>query len=363
MRILLVTREYPPYIKGGMCQIVEQMVKQHRRFGVDMTIIANHPGFGTRKEKIDGVQIYRVPSFGSTFLTQLPSFGFFASRLARKLQHRFDVVYANYSPLFGRIERPLVAGFHATRYGEAMACKEMGKPVHALLNRLYIPFDKTIIKKADVIVALTEKMANEIRTVSSYKKKIEIISSGVDVTIFKPFKPRDFVSAEKKILYVGRLDYRKGIDILFYAFKDLIKKENARLVVAGVGKENHKLRQLAIKLSIPVDFLGLVPHEKLPELYNSSDLLVLPSLYEGLPLVALEAMACGTPTIVSDASPDIGIPRFKKGCAKDLYKMLLETVPSEKKLNMLSQDSLRISREYSWQRIVHQTCVFLHRFG
>ena len=58
MRLLLITREYPPYPKGGMCQIVEQMVKQHRRFGVEMTVIANHPGFGTRQEKIDGVQFY-----------------------------------------------------------------------------------------------------------------------------------------------------------------------------------------------------------------------------------------------------------------------------------------------------------------
>ena len=363
MKLLLITREYPPYVKGGMCRVAEYLANGSHQHEIDVTIVANHPGFGIYKERINNTTIHRVSSFGSTFLTQLPTFGYYASRLVEKIQNDFDLVYSNYTPLFCKIKRPFIVGFHATRYGEAQACEEMRKPIHALLNRLYIPFDRILIKKADGVIALTENMAGEIRTIGDYEKKIEIISGGVDTGIFRPLKHRNFSSPEKRVLYVGRLDSRKGIDILIHAIKMLAGNVQATLIVAGDGKEREKLRQLADSLSIPVDFIGAVPHESLPEIYNSADLLVLPSLYEGHPLVALEAMACGTPTIVSDASPDIGIPRFKRGSVAVLHQKLLKTLSSEEALNSLSKTSLAISKNYGWEHIVDQTISFIRKFG
>jgi len=362
MRLLLVTREYPPHVKGGMSEVVVQLMKRFRQYGSHLTIVANNPRLKNTVNSKNGITVYRVPWLGSTFLTQLPSFGYFTSKLVKKLQDDHDVIYSNFSPLFGTVNRPFIVGFHATRYGEAQACKEMGKPIHALLNRAYIPFDKTLINKADGIIALTDKMAVEIKTIGHYKKNIKVISSGVDTSIFRPFKHRKFVSSEKRILYVGRLDSRKGIDILLHALKLLIGHVKARLIITGQGKEKEKLRQLADSLSVPVDFLGVVPHDSLPKVFNHADLFVLPSLYEGHPLVALESMACGTPTIVSDASPDIGIPRFKKGSVEELHQILLKTLSSEETLNRLSKASLSISKNYNWDHIVDRTFSFIRKF-
>lgn len=362
MRLLLITREYPPHVKGGMSRIVEQMVKRHRKYGIDLTVIANHPRLSRSVEMIDGVTFHRVPSLGSTFLTQLPSFGISSSLLVKKLQCKYDVIYSNFSPLFCNFERPLIAGFQATRYGEHIACREIGKPVHALLNRLYIPFDSIIIKKADGIVALSDRMVEEIKNMGGKPEKINIIPNGVDTTIFRPLGVRRFDSREKIILYVGRLDARKGLDILLYAFGELTKFVNARLVLAGTGREEERLRSLADTLSLPVDFLGMVSQNRLPELYNSADLFVLPSLYEGLPLVLLEAMACGTPVAVSDASPDLGVPGFKRGSVGDLARLLLDIVPNENRLSNLSQNSLRLSGKYDWDHIVDHIFLFIRRF-
>ena len=363
MKLLLVTREYPPYVKGGMSRVVVQMVRKSKQHGISLTIIANHPRLKRTFNTVNGITLYRVPWLGSTFLTQLPSFGYYASRLVNALQDDHDVIYSNFSPLYGKIKRPFIVGFHATRYGEAQACEEMKRPIHALLNRLYIPFDRILIKKADGIVALTEKMAGEIRTIGDYGKEIEIIPGGVDTGIFRPLKYRDFSSPEKRVLFVGRLDSRKGVDILIHAIKLLGGNVKARLVVAGDGKEKEQLRKLADSLSIPVDFLGAVPHESLPEIYNSADLFVLSSLYEGHPLVALEAMACGTPTIVSDASPDIGIPRFERGSVVGLHQVLFKTLSSEEALNRLSETSLAISKNYSWDNVIDQTFTFIRKFS
>ncbi|MFC1815083.1 glycosyltransferase family 4 protein [Thermodesulfobacteriota bacterium] len=364
MKLLLVTREYPPYVKGGICRIVEQMVKQHRRFGVDMTVIANHPGFGTRQEKINGVQFYRVPSLGSTFLTQLPTFGFYASRLVKKIQHQFDVVYSNFSPLFGRIERPFIAGFQATRYGESIGCRENRMPLHALLHRLYVPFDRALIQKADGVIVLCKQLIDEIIAITKRPGELAIVPTGVDTRLFKPLSARRFDRPSKKILFVGRLDALKGINVLIRAFKEARKKVNARLVIVGEGSERSRLMKLAADLAVSVDFVGQVAHDRLPAVYNDADLFVSPSLYEGsaITMVILEAMACGTPTIVSDTSPDIGIPRFKKGNIESLTKKISETLASDKQLSNLSKKSLEISQHYSWDKMVDKTFTYLRKF-
>ena len=112
MKVLLITREYPPYEKGGMCRIVEYMVKSARNHDIYLTVVANHPKLGKKIDKVNGITIYRIPSFGSTFLTQIPSFAFFASILVAKMQSNFDLIYSNYTLLFCKINKPLIVGFH-----------------------------------------------------------------------------------------------------------------------------------------------------------------------------------------------------------------------------------------------------------
>jgi len=329
-----------------------------------MTVIANHPGFGIRQERIDGVQFYRVSSFGATFLTQLPTFGFYASRLVKKIQHQFDVVYSNFSPLFGRIERPFIAGFHGTRYGESIGSRENRRPLHALLSRLYVPFDRALIQKADGVIVLSKKMIDEIIATAKCPEKLAIVPTGVDTRRFKPLSPRRFDRSPKKILYVGRLDALKGINVLIRALKKVDKSVNTRLVIVGEGSERPRLIKLATDLAVSVDFVGPVAHDRLPAVYNDADLFVSPSLYEGsaITLVILEAMACGTPTIVSDIAPDIGIPRFKKGNIESLTKMISETLASDKRLSDLSKKSLEISQHYSWDKVVDKTFSYLRKF-
>ncbi|MDF1594185.1 MAG: glycosyltransferase family 4 protein, partial [Desulfobacterales bacterium] len=267
MKLLLVTREYPPFVKGGMCRVAEYLVRGAHRHGIDLTLIANHPGWGKFVERTNTITIYRVPSFGSTFLTQLPFFGYHASVLVQKLQQNFDVIYSNYTPLFGKFKRPLVAGFVATRYGEYVGCRETGKPVHALLNRLYIPLDRRLVKKADGIIVNSRDLVHEINWLGGETKRVSYVPIGIDTDIFRPVKPRVFTSEVKKILCVGRLDSRKGIDSLLKAFKALIRDVSARLIIVGDGPERQNLLKLADGLSIPVDFLGMVPYADLPQIY------------------------------------------------------------------------------------------------
>ena len=93
MRILIVNREYPPYAWGGMGRVVEYIERFSAPENMHVTIISNHPRLSITKEiKSGNVTVYRVPTLGKTFLTKVPSFDFFASRLVSKLQNNHDLI-------------------------------------------------------------------------------------------------------------------------------------------------------------------------------------------------------------------------------------------------------------------------------
>jgi D-inositol-3-phosphate glycosyltransferase len=114
----------------------------------------------------------------------------------------------------------------------------------------------------------------------------------------------------RNILYVGRLDKLKGLDILLRAVARLEDMPDVRLLIVGgtVGdQETSDLRLLARELGIDrrVDFLGSVDQTLLPRYYAASDVCVLPSHYESFGFAALEAAACEKPVVASNVG---GLP-------------------------------------------------------
>lgn len=135
------------------------------------------------------------------------------------------------------------------------------------------------------------------------------VPCGVDTDHFRPMSragvrrrlglPPD----EPVLLYVGRIEPLKGIDILIRAAAQTEGRFRL-LVVGGDGKDaerKEELRRLAEELGIAgnVIFQDAVSHDRLPLYYNAADVCVVPSYYESFGLVALEAMACGVPVVAS----------------------------------------------------------------
>lgn len=119
-----------------------------------------------------------------------------------------------------------------------------------------------------------------------------------------------------RILFVGRLEWAKGVDVLIQSFAMICLRRPAELWIAGTGPEFSTLRNIARGLNIldRVRFLGY--RRDVGTLYHSADVVVLPSRSEGMPLVALEALACGTPVLATrvGGSPEIfrehGLSKF-----------------------------------------------------
>ena len=156
---------------------------------------------------------------------------------------------------------------------------------------------KTIIKNADSAIALTNTMKRFMQAI--YNRDIAVVPNGIDLEVYRhePDEQRR-VSLEKRILFVGRFDPVKGVQYLLRAMKIVCEVlPDAKLILVGDGEERENLECLTDSLGIRdrVFFVGMIPHEKIPDYLYQADIFVLPSLSEGFGIVILEAMACGLP--------------------------------------------------------------------
>lgn len=134
---------------------------------------------------------------------------------------------------------------------------------------------------------------------------------------------------ENFILYAGRLDWNKSVDVLLEAFSQFTLDSSLSLKLAGSGEEKPRLKKLIEnkKLEDRVEFLGWIDRRKLLKYMSKAKVFVLPTQIENFPNVILEAMACYTPVIASDTMGSRAIIKdgfngfiFNNGDAKDLAK-------------------------------------------
>jgi glycosyltransferase involved in cell wall biosynthesis len=139
-------------------------------------------------------------------------------------------------------------------------------------------------------------------------EKIELVRSGLDLSVFSSANRRDELRSEfgvtadqHLIVYMGRLRTVKGVEFGIRAFATALEQlPNIRMVLTGEGDQRNFLSSLVSKLGISeqVEFLGV--RNDVPELLGAADSVLMPSLTEGFPRTAIEAMAAGKPVIATN---------------------------------------------------------------
>ena len=166
-------------------------------------------------------------------------------------------------------------------------------------KRVFIPFERHTYRLADKIICISEDSFKTL--VEKYgiaPNKLRVINPGVDIHRFYPIADNE--KLPDSVLFVGRVDKRKGADFLIRSFHYVVKRlPEAQLYIGGRGKNLAKLKQYANThgLSKNVQFLGFIPDEDLNLWYNKVQCVVVPSVFEGFGLTAVEAMAAGTGVI------------------------------------------------------------------
>ncbi len=148
------------------------------------------------------------------------------------------------------------------------------------------------------------------------REKFHSIPLGVETERYCPSPERERDESAPRILFVGRLDASKGLDLLIAGFAQFRKTHpNARLILVG-GSQDYNPVEGQVRVWIAqhgvqeaVEMTGLLPREAILPYYQSADVFVLTSLWEGLPMALLEAMACGLPAVVTAVG---GLPSVVK---------------------------------------------------
>ena len=184
---------------------------------------------------------------------------------------------------------------------------DMIKLKRPLVKNIYIAaIEKYNIKNAATIHAASQYEKSHFLSLG-FKAPVVIVPRGADPEDYLP--PRQMkalgesypkLAGKKIILFLGRIHFKKGFDLLAAAFKKVIEnKQDAYLVIAGPSEEGYvaRVKQLFQKFGIieRVLFTGLVLGDEKLSAFYGSDLFVLPSYGENFGIAVLEAMATGLP--------------------------------------------------------------------
>lgn len=162
-------------------------------------------------------------------------------------------------------------------------------------------------KIAGKIIAVSQQTAKYYTDMYPFiQKKIYVIPTGINMEVFKPINKESaretmkFNKSEIIVLYIGRLEKEKNIQLIIHAFKHFLKSfHQSRLVLAGFGREQKTLSALGVELKIErnISFLGETDHNLIHVLASCADVFAFSSLYEGSPIVIKEVLACNLPVV------------------------------------------------------------------
>jgi phosphatidylinositol alpha-mannosyltransferase len=216
--------------------------------------------------------------------------------------HDFDILHFHepWVPSLGTYMLPrakekgivTVATFHA-KLPDGITARAMGE--------MFRPFAKSVIKDIDMFAAASVRGSEYISSMTD--KPVALVPVDIDLTKFKRAEQFDDDRPHKTILYIGRLERRKGVKYLIRAFAELkMLHPDIQLDLLGDGVARASLQGLVRGLGVDgVHFLGFRSNEEKFERLRNADLFCVPSIYgEGFGMVLLEGMATGVPTIAGD---------------------------------------------------------------
>ena len=222
-----------------------------------------------------------------------------------------DVVHANYwlSGLVAhRVKHELELPFVSTFHTLARVKAEGGDPEPVWRERA----EADIINCADAIcVSCTEEESQFRRLYGDPRGRIEIVAPGVEHAFFAPGDKRGArhalsLGSGPVLLFVGRIQPLKGVDVAVRALAELRRPDALLLVVGGASgmdgdTEVDRVMNLIDELGVgaQVQFVDPQAHHILSTYYRAADVVVVPSRSESFGLVALEAAACGTPVVAA----------------------------------------------------------------
>ena len=316
---------------GGMNVYVRDLARElgHGGMYVDIFTRRSNPDLPSVHWLSDHVRLIQitagptVPIQPNELFPYVEEFTHRVARFAERGGHGYDIVHSHYwlSGVAGmrlacEWDVPHVTMFHTVERLKGQQYGGGATTSHAAHVR--IEYEARIAASVDAITVSTDHEREQLRHLYTLPTcQMHIIPCGVDLRAFTPGSAHERQMARAAVapgamptlLFVGRLDPIKGIDLLLESVAQM--QTPARLIVVGGDPagdpEVERLRAQAQALNIGarVLFPGAVPQDQLVSYYRAADALAVTSRYESFGLAAVEALACGTPVVAAHVG---GVP-------------------------------------------------------
>ena len=298
---------------------------------------------------------------------------------------RYDLVHAHYW-LSAKVARTLAEHWRVPRI---QMFHTLGLVKREVLDEdidgesdVRVAIEREAVRESAAIVAASTIELAELRQLyRADPSRVAVIPCGVDPEVFKPVRQADAREAlgrdqcERLVLFVGRIEQIKGIDVLLRALGLLfqrhpdLRSDVCLLVVGGAldpgddAPETEKILELRRlvhehRMEANVAFVGSRDQEQLALYYAAADVCAVPSLTESFGLVALEAMACGTPvvgtrvgglqTLIEDGESGLLVPA---GDDTALAEAIHAVLTDHRLRTHLSHGARERAERFTWNRV------------
>jgi rhamnosyl/mannosyltransferase len=299
LKILEVNKLYYPHI-GGI-ETVIQSISENLKDRADVQVLVCQPKGKGSVDVVNGVTVTRCSSLG-TYFSMPVSFEFI--RKFKQMAKTSDIVHIHVPFPLGDLAC-LLSGYK----GKVVIYWHSDVVKQKKLLKLYKPIMERFLKRADCIVVATQGHIDGSPYISRYAEKCKIIPYGLNLEDYiitgDLLTQKLHDKSNLKVLFVGRLVYYKGVDVLVKAFA---KVTGCELFIVGTGKLENELKTIADGMENSVHFLGSLSDENLKKALSDCDIFVLPSVEnsEAFGIVQMEAMVYGKPVV--NTSLPTGVP-------------------------------------------------------
>ncbi len=369
MKIALVS-PYDFAYPGGVTNHISSLERHFTRMGHEVKVIAPASRavstFGDRFIPIGKPR--PIPTSGSIARITL-SLRLAATIKAVLSKENFDIVHLH-EPFMPMLCSAVLRFSNAANIGTFHACD--GKPGYKLGRPISTIFLNRRVHKLDGKIAVSRPATDfASKYVPGY---YNIIPNGIDLGHFSPdVAPiEEFCDGKRNILFVGRLESRKGLNYLIKAYRQ-VKQEipDSRLIIVGPGSRPRKKYQRWIKHwgLKDVVFSGYVSYSELPRYYQTADVFCSPATgRESFGIVLLEAMALGKPivatdidgyaSVVTDGEEGLLVPPKN---VRELARALITIMSDEKLRQQMGAKGRVKAGKYSWEHIAQKVLDYYAR--
>lgn len=226
----------------------------------------------------------------------------------------------------------------------------------------------SVFEKMDGVTTPTKTAAGLLKEIG-FSKPVTAISNGIDLEKFSPsnqgeyLKQRFGLQDQPVLLFVGRLDKEKNIDLILRALSIVNQEIDVHFIIAGRGFEAENLKKLTKRLDLErnVTFTGFVSDEDLPNLYCAADCFIIAGTAELQSIATMEAMASGLPVIAVQATALPELVRhgengylFQLNDPLQVAKYIIEVMSDAARQRKMSERSLEIIKEHDINAAIDQ---------